>query len=103
MMRLLILFMCVSHTSLAHEWYDRACCSERDCRPLEPSEYQMRNGQWFMRNALGNDCAFMPLDTAKRIDGKGKVRPSKDFNMHGCFSHGGSGCYPLCIYVGGGV
>lgn len=88
----------------AHEWYDPACCSGQDCRPLAPTEYRFDGGRWYLRNADGNEpCGWQALSDTTLWDSRARVRISSDFDMHGCFNMSGKGCTPLCIYVGGGV
>lgn len=85
-------------TVRAHDFYDGACCSGVDCRPIEPGEFKMEGGQWFLRNLqTDQECGWEPVEPGWR------TKASKDFDMHGCFRESGNGCRPICIYVGGGV
>lgn len=101
---LAVVVVAIAGAARAHDHYDSACCSGVDCRPLDKAEFKMVDRQWYLRNVQrGKDCGWKPLPGGKKWDGKGPVRISPDFSVHGCFNASGTSCLPLCIYVGGGV
>ena len=92
------------HDDTVPHWYESDCCSGEDCRKLAPGEYKMVDGVWYLRNvARGRDCGWQTFSKPRMSNGASRVRPSRDFAMHGCFQMSGTGCTPLCAYVGGGV
>ncbi len=57
----------------AHEWYDPACCDERDCRPID-AEHVTITPQGY-RVEVGTLKAVVPFN---------EVRPSQDAGYHVC-------------------
>lgn len=62
----------------AHEWYDAACCSSHDCRPVKPGEVEAYDD--------GNCIGYRHIETGKLwCRGKSRIRPSKDGGDHLCW------------------
>lgn len=81
----------------AHEapsgWaYDAACCSGRDCRPVQPGEVTA-SPRGFEITPTGEVVPFA----------SSKVRPSGDGVMHRCMIGGDTTRPTICLYVPGGV
>ena len=77
---LLSIFLLTSSVK-AHDWYDRECCSNEDCRPVENCD----------------EIEILPNNKAKWQDKIfEKIKPSKDNKCHVCITHWGK---PMCTYV----
>lgn len=70
----------------AHSWYDGACCSDRDCRPIPASE--VRELAW---------DRVLDLISGQELRGA-QVRQSKDGEWHICNRGGDRKARPLCVY-----
>lgn len=74
-----------STDAAAHSWYDRDCCSNQDCGPVdkvERGEREGKPGRW-MENSRGR--VFVPDDLEAK-----KRRSSKDQDIHVCTTPGRS-------------
>lgn len=73
----------------AHDWYDPACCSNRDCEPITDTAVTIESGGYHVRyvGSLGFHVdVLVPFNQAK---------PSRDENYHGCASTDRF----LCLYA----
>lgn len=77
---------------LIHDFYDRSCCNEKDCRPVKCEDITHENGEWAYRHVLTS---------------RSNIKPSPDGRCHACFledEHGEPIIYRLyCIYLPGTV
>lgn len=48
---LICLLSCGPKESLSHDWYDRECCSDRDCRPANPGEVIEKDGGYWIESS----------------------------------------------------
>jgi hypothetical protein len=64
--------------AIAHDWYDRNCCSDRDCEPLPPEAVEDMADGWHINyiSARGFRVKF--------VLPHGKERHSHDGQFHGC-------------------
>lgn len=90
-MRVMLALMAILATTpaWAHDWYDPACCSGKDCEPLPPEAVQDVPGGWhvhYMSKTGFLVDSFVPT---------GKERHSQDGRFHGCASQ----VRFLCLYV----
>lgn len=85
---LFCLFMTVN-LALAHSWYDLACCSQKDCEPLDiESVTETETGyevSYFSKQGFPVR-GFMPRE---------KTRHSQDGRFHGC----ATSTRFLCLYI----
>jgi hypothetical protein len=82
--------------SFAHSWYDLACCSGQDCKPVPKTDLKKHpDGRW----------EYLPLHQFFNPD---QERPSGDANYHVCIGatrpeeFGGTTApiyIPRCIYI----
>ncbi|MGA7450895.1 MAG: hypothetical protein WBW73_06330 [Rhodoplanes sp.] len=82
--------------SFAHSWYDPACCSGQDCKPVPETDLKKHpDGRW----------EYLPLHQFFNPD---QERPSGDANYHVCIGvtrpeeFGGTTApiyIPRCIYT----
>ncbi len=63
--------------ALAHSWYPRECCSDRDCYPVPVERVKTVPGGWLIE-----DGTFVPYS---------KARPSPDGQYHICRREDGKG------------
>jgi len=85
--------LAASKSARAHEWYDRACCSERDCYSISADEVEaLTNGDWRVK-ATG--------DVFSGPHGKSMnhVRFSPDGQFHRCSWNGDRKMPSICLYV----
>lgn len=70
----------------AHSWYEAACCNEEDCRVIDPSSvtYDAANRVYIWRSDLSGKTHVFHEDNVSSVDGKPKVRMSRDAQWHGC-------------------
>lgn len=74
-----IFFYCLVRAANAHSWYDPYCCSERDCKQLQPNEVTENSDQYLV--IIGGKTVYeIPKDSKV-------IRPSQDANFHICLSH----------------
>ena len=78
----------VSLILLIHSWYDRDCCSNTDCHPIESCDelHELPDGQYSWTDQAGHKFNF-------RQD---RIRPSKDGKYHVCTL---GTAYGLCAYI----
>jgi hypothetical protein len=79
----------IAAVMLAHSWYPRECCHEKDCLPVPCAElsYQDKDVVW-----------------RKHVYFSGRmIRESNDGNCHGCVEKGLNAStipyVPLCVFV----
>lgn len=86
MLRLLglaLVVLMIPTATLAHDWYDYDCCSDKDCGPIDESR-------------VTQDKDGFLVDGKFRFP-KDKIRPSQDGRFHFCQNpHTGT---PLCLYI----
>lgn len=73
---------------LAHSWYDAACCSDKDCRPVPCKE-----------------LIAQPDGTIKWKDvifSRDKFKASLDGMCHTCISDADGADYGYCVYLPAG-
>jgi hypothetical protein len=70
----------------AHEWYDYACCSDKDCRPIDPASvtYNARRHVFLWQSDLSGRTYTIPAGDRSPVDMQPKTRTSKDGQYHGC-------------------
>lgn len=68
------------------DWYEDACCNDKDCRIIDPATvtYDAANRTYLWRSDLSGKLHVFHEDNVSSMDGKPKIRLSKDFNTHGC-------------------
>jgi hypothetical protein len=76
-------------TAQSHAWYDRQCCSGKDCEQLPDGAVTMEPGGYHVkyRAMLG-----LAVDVIVPYE---KARPSQDGNFHGCANP----MQFLCLYA----
>jgi hypothetical protein len=83
----------------AHDWYDRQCCGDNDCRPVPCEQISAQNGGFEYRDARDRATYFFTRD---------KMKPSFDENCHVCLhavnswdSHHDQSVKtsPICVYL----
>lgn len=82
------IFFLLPVEALAHSWYDKDCCDERDCRPATPEEVQVVPNGFTVR-----------YKGMVRNFSRTEFRPSQDGRYHICVT-------PViirCLYVPGGT
>ncbi len=78
------------------DWYDPACCSQQDCRPLAEDELPA-----FFRSPDGEVWAeWKGMKFTQK-----QFKPSQDERYHVCFipDDGEGYANPLCLYIPSGV
>lgn len=80
-----ILLLSLSQMTLAHDWYDPACCSQHDCKPVPCESIKATIGGFTHREL------FFPLSS---------VKASQDQQCHACVSEGVN-LVPHCLYLPG--
>jgi hypothetical protein len=82
---ILLVLLALASPAWAHSWYDPACCSDRDCRPVPVTDLRENaDGSW----------TYLPRQITFS---RHQIRPSKDRHHHTCIGiHSG---LPLCLYV----
>lgn len=71
-------------TAVPHEWYDRACCSGRDCQRIEPDSVRVTPGGWEV-TILGGTHPFVPETRTEFFPwGDPRIRRSQDQDFHAC-------------------
>jgi hypothetical protein len=70
----------------SHSWYDAACCNEQDCRVIDGSSvtYDAANKIYYWKSDLSGKTHAFHEDNISSVDGKPKVRISRDGEYHGC-------------------
>lgn len=74
-------------------WYDGNCCNMQDCEPVEMGSIQPKKDGYAVHyiSSFGHEVkGFVPY-------GDPKIRPSKDFQEHGCAGPLTGALF--CIYV----
>jgi hypothetical protein len=90
---LLLMLAALRAPTVAHEWYDRACCSERDCYEISPNEVEaLENGDWRVK-ATGD------VFSGPHGRSMSKVRFSPDGQFHRCSWNGDRAMPSICLYV----
>ena len=87
----IVAMLLIAEMARAHEWYDTACCSSRDCEEIPDTAVTIESGGYHVRyvGALGFHVdIIVPFN---------KARPSRNENFHGCASSDRF----LCLYVPG--
>lgn len=88
---LLILFAVLIfniNPAFSHEWYDQACCSNRDCHPI-PCEDIIEKGRILIYQGLSYSGSM--------------IKSSKDALCHACMIKSVTPPdHPLCIYIQNG-
>lgn len=78
-----------ANAAQSHEWYDKECCSDDDCAPVEKTVYN-DNGSITVTSKHGT--VTIPRGFPRK--------PSKDEKDHVCIlKHSG---IPICYYATGG-
>ena len=81
---LVILLVLLVSPARGHDWYDRDCCSNNDCKPIascsEITEHLNGGAKW-----------------DKYVFQKKNVRPSHDSKCHVCIQP--SSDSPMCVYT----
>jgi hypothetical protein len=73
-----------AHVAWSHEWYPRACCSDKDCRPVACEDVHSIGDRW---EYLGKSIA------------QSSTQASPDGACHACFNTWGVNL--ICIFLGG--
>ena len=89
----LVAIVILLNKAVAHDWYDRECCSNKDCYPLPEDAYleERENGSYYAK-------WISPLN-GKVIEGivqRQNVRDTRDGRIHGCER---SYAEPRCLYI----
>lgn len=85
-----ILVSCQAITSVAqsHEFYDKFCCHDRDCRPIPATSISEASEGYLVRET----GELIPYQDRR-------VHPSPDSNFHRCSIRGEPKAQTLCIYA----
>ena len=75
---LIVLLVEFSTKAQGHEWYDKECCSDKDCAPVTKLSRAPNNKGWIMSTKYASNV-FVP--DSMRPD---KSRASKDSKVHLC-------------------
>ena len=86
--------------ALAHDFYDRECCSNMDCAPVEKVEVLPSSAIASMlvppANASPPSIMFVTTKHGTvQVPHNMKFRESKDARMHACIIHGRL----ICLYM----
>lgn len=84
---LTLLMSVVASPVFAHSWYDPACCSDRDCRPVASGEVLLQANGWHV----------IPTGELILFDDP-RIRQSRDPLMHICTTVAGT-IVTRCLYV----
>jgi len=91
-MRVLLLLLLLTSVAYGHSWYEPACCSGYDCKPVNQEDLEeLSGGCW----------RYIPLNL--KFCGP-QVRPSQDSKWHVCYREVkvlGS-IKPYCVYIQNG-
>jgi len=95
----LLVFAIIPSKANAHEWYDAACCSDRDCAPVDPSAVKAVEGGFLVVVEPGTHP--MLAEGQERIErfvehGNPRLRQSQDNNYHVCLN---PWRHVLCVYI----
>ena len=77
----LILSILLVSPAKSHDWYDPACCSGMDCKPIESC------------SEIEETADGVKWDVYRFR--KDQIKPSQDNKCHVCIHHG----IPICIYI----
>jgi hypothetical protein len=82
----LMAWLLLASPAQSHSWYDAACCNEQDCRVIDASSvtYDAANRVYLWRSDLSGKTHVFHEDNISSVDGKPKVRISRDAQYHGC-------------------
>jgi len=100
---LIVLFMFGSYLIMlasfkkadSHSWYDTDCCNTFDCRPISDAQtgesevVEVKGGYSWTSKESGKTHFFE--------HGSAKIRPSRDWNFHGCEEKYTKA--PMCLYI----
>jgi hypothetical protein len=81
----------LGHTPGADHWYDRQCCHDRDCEPVEPGAIRQTKEGYFIRYMTSRGYVaegFLP-------HGHTGIRSSQDGREHACAPQE----RVVCIYI----
>lgn len=82
----------------AHDWYENACCSDKDCAPIDAAAVGEDAAGTTVTFAGGQHPqlpAGMPARTWRVTESQ--KRPSRDGRYHACIAPGGARL--ICLYV----
>jgi len=105
----IMVFAYFSGSAKAHEWYDKQCCSDRDCSPIK-TWTKYKQGGWTVTTEKGmtahvpEDWLFLPNDVRNKYGWIKKE--SKDTKSHACISYEQPEDpmgYLNCLYITGGT
>lgn len=88
---IVLLGLWVASPALGHSWYDAICCSDQDCRPMEPGAVEWTPGGYLIHES----GELIPEDSYV-------VRDSQDGRYHRCSLHYRAPQVPnetRCLYV----
>ena len=88
-MRSLIILILSSSIVLAHDFYPRECCSDRDCYKIEDTDVEFRSDGWLIKI------------TGEVIPHK-NARVSPDGDFHRCSFGGRKESGTICLFVRAG-
>jgi hypothetical protein len=82
----LFVWLLLASPAKSHSWYDTACCNEQDCRVIDASSgtYDAANKIYYWKSDLSGKTHAFHEDNISFVDGKPKVRISRDAQYHGC-------------------
>lgn len=89
----LVLLVVLAVWALSHEWYDAACCNDRDCAPVPFSSVTEGHGGWTVTLEEG-DHPLVHSHIQRTIPYE-SARDSQDDRFHACTLGGGI----ICLYV----
>jgi hypothetical protein len=81
----------LGHPPGAEHWYDRQCCHDRDCEPVEPGAIRETKKGYVIRYMTSRGYVaegFLPKNSSG-------VRQSQDGREHACAPQ----TKPVCIYL----
>ena len=81
----------LGHLPGAAHWYDRQCCHDRDCEPVEPGAIRQTAEGYVIRYMTSRGYVaegFLPY-------GASGIRPSRDAQEHACAPQ----TRVVCIYI----
>ena len=94
----LIPLLFIPNIAMAHDWYDPACCSNRDCAPAE-KVIILEDGR--MQITTTHGTTIIPNEMIRR--------ESKDHQVHACmrsmtmYGGGKNNMLPICVYMPPGM
>jgi hypothetical protein len=85
---LLLLSPSLGSVAWSHDFYDKFCCHNRDCRPVPATSISEAPEGYLVRET----GELIPYQDRR-------IHPSPDNDFHRCSIHGDADSHTLCIYA----